>query len=145
MKKLIIIIAIGFCALHSQAFTSVKYDAAKTDSAQLNKQINKLNLKLADLNKQLAETRTQIPVDSAKLESLLDKSRDAKVKSRKRSEEAVGGDLGDVKSAEKQAKKATRETKEADDAANQLERDRKKEQKLLKEIEKTQGELTKAQ
>ncbi|MDB5136412.1 MAG: hypothetical protein JWP37_3015 [Mucilaginibacter sp.] len=145
MKKLILVLAIGLYAFHSQAVTSFKYDEAKIDTTQLSKQINKLNLKLADLNNQLINTRNQVPFDSVKLQSLLNKSRDAQVKSRKRSEQAVGGDMDDVKLAEKQAKRATRQTGDAEDAAKQLERDRKKEKKLLKQIEKTRKKLTKAQ
>jgi hypothetical protein len=143
MKKLIFITAIIFCAVHLQASASLKNDEVKTDTAQRSKQIKKLNLKLDDLNSQLLDLRTKIPVDSVKLESALAKSHEAQVKSKKRSGQAVDGDMDDVKLAEKQAKKAAKETSEAEDAAKQLERDRKKAKGLLKQIGKTQQELQK--
>ena len=145
MKKLIFVLAIALCAVHSQAVPHLKYAGAKTDSVQLKKKITQLNLKLLDLNNQLIETRNQIPVDSVKFESALAKSHDAQEKSKKRSGQAVGGDMDDVKLAEKQAKIARKQTGEAEDAAKQLEKDRKKVKSLTKEIEKTQKKLDDAQ
>jgi peptidoglycan hydrolase CwlO-like protein len=145
MKKLIFILTIVLYAFHSQAATHLTYDGKQTDSVKLNKQITKLKLKLMDLNNQLTETQNQIPVDSVKLESTLAKSHEAQVKSKKRSGQAVGGDMDDVKLAEKQAKLARKATEEAEDAAKQLERDRKKVKKLAKEIEKNQKKLDEVQ
>ncbi|MCR8557777.1 hypothetical protein KXD93_09000 [Mucilaginibacter sp. BJC16-A38] len=145
MKKLILILAIGLYASQSHANASLTYRKPQTDTAEVNKQVKKLSSKLADLNSQLSETRNQVPVDSMKMESTLAQSHAAQVKSKKRSEQAVDGDMGDVKSAEKQAKKATKQTSEAEDAAKQLEHDRKKIKKLMEQIEKTQKELDKIQ
>ncbi len=145
MKKLIFILIITVYACHSQATPYLYRTGMQTDTAQRNKQIAKLNLKLANLNNELADTRSRIPVDSVKLESALTESHDAQVKSRKRSEQAVGGDTDDARLAEKQAKKAAKLTNEAEDAAKQLEQDRKKATKLGKQIEKTQKKLDEAQ
>jgi hypothetical protein len=143
MKKLIFILIIISCALVSQS--AAAYTPIQTDTVKLNKQIKKLNLKMADLNSQLIETRTRIPVDSVKLESALTRSHEAQVKSKKRSEQAVGGDMDDVKLAEKQARKASKETSAAEDATKQLESDRKKVKDLQKQLIKTQQELDKLQ
>ena len=145
MKKLIFILAVLFYACNAKAVNNFKFTRITTDTAKINKQIKKLNEKLLDLNNQLLDTRSRIPEDSVKLESALTKSHDAQVKSRKRSEQAVGGDLDDQKSAEKQAKKAAKETADAEDAATQLDKDRKKVKDLLKQIGKTQQELDKTQ
>ena len=139
MKKLILLSAAVFYMAQAQAAPKQQ----QTDTIKLNKQKKKLELKIADLNTELVETRTRIPVDSVKLESALTKSHEAQVKSKKRSEQAIGGDMDDVKLAEKQAKKASRETSDADDAAKQLERDHKKVKDLTKQIGKTQQELDK--
>jgi transcription initiation factor IIF auxiliary subunit len=144
MKKLIFILIITVYACHLQAAPYVHGTRAQTDTAQRNKQIAKLNLKLANLNNQLADTRSRIPVDSVKLESALSESHEAQVKSRKRSEQAVGGDTDDARLAEKQAKKAAKLTNDAEGAAKQLEQDRKKVIKLTRQIEKTQKKLDEA-
>jgi transcription initiation factor IIF auxiliary subunit len=145
MKKLIFILIITVHACHLQAAPYVHGTGKQVDTAQRNKQTAKLNLKLADLNNELADTRSKIPVDSVKLESALSESHDAQVKSRKRSEQAVGGDTDDARLAEKQAKKAAKLTNEAEDASKQLEQDRKKAIKLAKQIEKIQKKLDDAQ
>jgi chromosome segregation ATPase len=144
MKKLILILTIIGCGLQLRAAAHLN-SSMQTDTAKLSKQIKKLNLKLADLNSQLVETRTRIPVDSVKVESALTRSHEAQVKSKKRSEQAVGGDMDDVKLAEKQAKKASKETSAADDATKQLENDRKKVKDLQKQLMKAQQELDKIQ
>ena len=144
MKKIILIIAISFTVSHLHAATGINREDV-TDTAKINKQIKKINLSIADLQDQLLEVRTGRPVDSVKLESALEKSHAAQVKSKKRSEQAVGGDMDDVKLAEKQAKKAANETSDAEDASKKLESDRKKEKKLVKQIEKAKKELDKLQ
>ncbi|WP_184550492.1 hypothetical protein [Mucilaginibacter sp. FT3.2] len=141
MKKLLFIWLMLFGAFHSKAETNLKPDTVKKDSVK----INKLNVKLNDLKAKLGDIQKQLPIDSLKLENTLGKSHDAQVKSRKRSEQAVGGDLDDAKLAAKEAKKAAKQTQEADDASRQMERDRKKVKDLLKQIKKAQEKLDKAQ
>ena len=140
MKKLILILAVIFGSLQSRAGVYLN-KGTQIDTTKLNKQIKKLDLKLADLNSQLVEIRTRIPIDSVKVESMLERSHEAQVKSRKRSEQAIGGDIDDAKLAEKQAKKASKETRAAEDATKQLEDDRKELKKVQKQLMKTQKEL----
>jgi len=144
MKKIILTLAAVFAFMHLHAATGLHKEDG-TDTAKVNKQIKKINLNISDLQTQLLEVRTRIPVDSVKLEGALERSHAAQVKSKKRSEQAVGGDMDDVKLAEKQAKKAASETSDAEDAAKKLEGDRKTEKKLLKKIEKAKKELDKLQ
>jgi hypothetical protein len=144
MKKLIFILSIVLYAFSSQAASHLMYTGKQTDSVKMAKEITKLKLKLADLNNQLVETQNKIPVDSIKLQTALANSHDAQVKSRKRSDQAVGGDMDDVKLAEKQAKIARKQTEEAVDASKQLDSDRKKTIKLRKQIDKTQQKLDEA-
>jgi transcription initiation factor IIF auxiliary subunit len=145
MRKLIFVLTIVLSALNLQAVPRLAYDGKQTDTVKLVKQITKLKLKLAELNNELTETQNQIPVDSVKLESALSKSHEAQMKSKKRSGQAVGGDMDDVKLAEKQAKIARKATSEAEDASKQLERDHKKVKKLAREIEKNQKKLDEIQ
>lgn len=144
MKKIILTLIVVFAFMHLHAATGLQKEDG-TDTAKINKQIKKVNLNLADLQTQLLEVRTRIPVDSVKLESALERSHTAQVKSKKRSEQAVGGDMDDVKLAEKQAKKAASETSDAEDAAKKLDGDRKAEKKLLKKIEKAKKDLDELQ
>lgn len=120
-------------------------DIAKQDTAKMNTIIARLNLKLAQLKEQLNSRQKQIPVDSVKLEKLLSRSHDEQVKSKRKSEAAIGGDADDAKLAEKQAKRAAKHTKEAEQAAERLERSYKKKKDLNKKIEKTQLQLNKLQ
>ena len=136
MKKLFFILALSILGLKSQASVTLK-----TDTAKVTKRIQKLNLKLEDLNTRLAETRNQIPVDSVLAVSTASKAHDAQVKSKKRSSQAVDGDMDDVKLAQKQAKIAASQTGDATDAAKQLEKRRKKAKDLQKDILKVQKEL----
>ncbi len=145
MKKLIFILAISIYSFRSQAAPVIKYNNTTVDSAKINKQIKKLNLKLEDLNTQLTETRNQIPVDSVLAANTAAKAHDALLKSKKRSSQAVDGDLDDVKLAQKQAKIAADQSSEADDAAKQLKKCRKKLQGLQKDILKIQKKLDKLQ
>lgn len=140
MKKLILILAVFFGNLQSRADVYL-IKGMQIDTIKLNKQIKKLDLKLAGLNSQLIEIRTRIPVDSVNVENTLNRSHEAQVKSKKRSEQAIGGDVDDMKLAEKQAKKASKETKAAEDATKQLEDDRKELKKVQKQLIKTQKEL----
>jgi hypothetical protein len=145
MKKLIFILAILFYTFHSRAASNKLYQSLNPDTAKTNKQLKKLNLKLADLNTELTEIRTRVPVDSVKLIGAVAQSREAQIKGKKRAEQAVGGDMDDVKLAEKQAKKAAKDTRAAEDAAKQLESDRNKVKDLSKQIIKTQQEIDKLQ
>ncbi|MDB5156200.1 MAG: hypothetical protein JWR50_907 [Mucilaginibacter sp.] len=144
MKKIILSLIILITSINLHAAAGINRGDG-TDTVKINKQIKKINLNMADLQDQLLEVRTRIPVDSVKLESALGKSHAAQVKSKKRSEQAVGGDMDDVKLAEKQAKKAANETSDAEDASKNLESDRKSEKKLVKQIEKAKKELDKLQ
>jgi hypothetical protein len=145
MKTLLFTLVIMFYGLYSKAATNFNADTLRRDTAIVNKQSIKLSTELTDLKTQLINTQNQIKIDSAKLESALSKSHDAQEKSKKRSEQAVGGDLDDAKLAQKQAKRAEKLTSETQDASKQLERDRKKAKKLTKQIEKTQEKLDKIQ
>ena len=144
MKKLFILCSIMGYAFCSQAANHLKYDV-KTDSVKLNKKVQKLSSKLDDLKTELLNTQNQIPVDSLKLVGALIESHEAQLKSKKKSEDAVGGNLSDVKSAEKQAKNAAKQTSEAEDAAKQLAKTRKKAKDLAEEIQKNQQKLNEAQ
>jgi len=144
MKKIILSLIILVTTINLYAAVGINRGDG-TDTVKINKKIKKISLNMADLQDQLLEVRTRIPVDSVKLESALEKSHAAQVKSKKRSEQAVGGDMDDVKLAEKQAKKAANETSDAEDASKKLESDRKKEKKLVKQIEKAKKELDKLQ
>lgn len=126
-------------------FPLVALDTTKQDNAKINTAIARLNLKLAELKEQLNSIQTQIPADSLKLEKLLSKSHEEQVKSKRKSEVAVGGDADDAKLAEKQAKRAAKHTKEAEQAAERLERSYKKLKDINKKIEKTQLQLTRLQ
>lgn len=145
MKKLIFIMALSIYSFRSQAAPVIKYNNTTIDTAKINKQIKKLNLKLEDLDTKLTETRNQIPVDSVLVVSTAAKAHDAQVKSKKRSSQAVDGDMDDVKLAQKQAKIAASQTSDATDAAKQLEKHRKKVKDLQKDILKVQKELNELQ
>jgi hypothetical protein len=145
MKTLLFTILIVSFGFYAEAATYAKADTLRKDTAIATKQVLALNTKLTDLKTKLADTQNQIRIDSAKLESVLSKSHDAQLKSKKRSEQAVGGDLDDAKLAAKQAKKAEKLTSETQDDSKQLERDRKMAKKLTKQIGKTQEKLNKIQ
>ena len=145
MKKLFILCSIIGYSLCTQAETHLKYVATQTDSLKRNKKVQDITAKLEDLKTQLINTQNQIPVDSLKLVNALAESHNAQVKSKKKSEDAVGGNLGDVKAAEKETKKASKQTSEAQEAAKDLERTRKKAKDLTEKIQKTRQKLDEAQ
>lgn len=141
MRKILFILAVLSYGFHAHAEFQIKADTQKIDSGKVNKQITKLQLKLDDLKKQLIDTQNKLPIDSATLSTMLQQSHDAQVKSRKKSEKAVGGDVSDAKEAEKEAKDAAKQTQKAENDAKQVKEDRKKMKDLMKEIGKKQQQL----
>lgn len=143
MKKTLLIITLVFFAFHSQAKIVANADTLIRDTVKINKQIKKLNEMLIALKAELNETQNNIPIDEAKVQSELAKAHKEQVKSKEKSKGAVGGDLSEVKKAEKQAIKASKQTQSVQDAAENIEHDRKQVKELIDVIEKTQKKLDK--
>lgn len=143
MKKTLLVFMVVCYVIHANASVNLKADIAQKDTAKINKQVRALKTKLASLTAQLAVVQKRIPEDSVKMQQYLEKSHDAQVKSKKSAKNAVGGDVGDARKAEKLAKKAASLTDDANDATRQLEKDRKKEKNLTSDIEETQKKLDK--
>lgn len=142
MKKLwtlIIVTGVGLSA-HAKALNIVKTDTVK--SVVQNKDVLKLNVKLAKLQLDLTTVQNRIPDDEEKVKSTADDARDALKTSRDKAAGAVDGDAGDAKKAAKAAKKAARATKDAEKASQKLQDDQDKVKKLNSQIEELKKRST---
>lgn len=146
MKKALLLLTILLSvSMLSKASGLSRADSTKKDTAKINRKIKDLQSDLSDYKADLTKTLNRIPTDSIAFVNATSKSNDALADSKKAAADAVGGDVGDAKKAEKKAKQAANASDDADDARKQLDSDRKDVKKLLKKIEKTQKKIDKLQ
>lgn len=145
MRALWIIIAVSFFGLGAVAksIDTVGKDTLSTNTP--NKQVLKLNVKLAKLQVDLATVQSRIPDDEDKVKTTASDSQRALEESRDKSAGAVGGDAADAKRAAKAARKAARATKDAEKAVQKLQDDRDKIKKLNGLIEEIKGKISQLQ
>ena len=142
MKKIFfVLMLIGF-AFHSQAAVKLNTGAINDTAKIVNDpKVAKFNEKLLKLKTDSAEYQNKIPADQKNLQDALSKSHDSQEESKKASNNAVGGSVGDAKKAEKAASQASDDTKDANDAQKQLDKDQKKVKGITKDIEKLQKKI----
>jgi chromosome segregation ATPase len=145
MKKIFLLFAAMLCHSIFAEASAIQTDTVKKDTAKINRKIRDLQADLADYKSQLTKVQNQIPIDSVALIKATAKADDALADSKKAANNAVGGDLGDAKKAEKKAKEAANAKDDAHDAQKQFEDDQKQIKKLNKKIDKTQKKINELQ
>jgi chromosome segregation ATPase len=140
MKGNVLFLFAGVCLTACLPAACQKYKTA-ADTVKLNKEWVAVSNDIAGLTAELSIAQNNLPEYKTKADKASSDAQSSAQKSSDQAYKATNGDLGEAKSAKKDAKRALNDAEDASSAKNNTERQKKKIDKLTGELEKKQKRL----